>query len=80
VRNFFYASASTEIYTDFKTGLWISRKSSPTPELLCYTGVDPSKFPPFTGANAHPRFLADGKTVIFSGAMTGSGEVYRVEL
>jgi Tol biopolymer transport system component len=58
----------------------MSRQGSAKPELLCYTGVDPSKFPPFTGANAHPRFLPDGKTIVFSAAMTGSGEVYRVEL
>ncbi len=70
----------SEIYNDFETGLWMSRKGSTQPELLCYTGTDPSKFPLYSGANAHPRFLRDGKSVIFSGAMTGSGEVYMVEL
>jgi len=70
----------TEVYRDFKTGLWMSRKGSTQPELLCQTGVDPSQFPLYSGASAHPRFLRDGKTVAFSGAMTGSGEVYLVEL
>jgi Tol biopolymer transport system component len=70
----------TEIYNDFQTGLWMSRKGRPEPELLCQIGTDPAKYPQWVGASAHPRFLPDGKTVAFSSVMSGSGEVYLVEL
>lgn len=70
----------TEIYHDFKTGLWMSRKGSTEPELLCQTGTDPDKYPQHSGASAHPRFLRDGKMAAFSSVMSGSGEVYLVEV
>jgi oligogalacturonide lyase len=67
-----------ELYADCKTGLWVSRKGSSRPELLCQTGAD------WSGKeqeyHPHPRFLPDGKTVAFTSAMNGSSEVYLVEL
>jgi Tol biopolymer transport system component len=67
-----------ELYNDCKTGLWVSRKGSMEPELLCQTGAD------WTGKgqefHPHPRFLPDGKRVSFTSARTGSSEVYIVEL
>jgi len=67
-----------ELYNDCKTGLWIAKKGSTQPQLLCRTGADWSEkeqeFHP------HPRFLPDSKTVAFTGTMTGSPEVYLVEI
>jgi Tol biopolymer transport system component len=67
----------TEIFNDFNQGLWIARKGSTEPQLLCQTGTDPSRHP--IHLFAHPRFLRDGKTVAFTGMMTGSPELYFVE-
>jgi Tol biopolymer transport system component len=67
-----------ELYNDCKTGLWTSRKRSSEPELLCQTGADwAGKAQEF---HPHPRFLPDGRTVSFTSAMTGSCEVYLVQL
>ncbi len=71
---------ASEIYGNSTDGLWMSKKGSTQPELLVHTGYDPSKFPSGSGASAHPRFLPDGKRLIFSSAMTGSPEVYMVEV
>ena len=68
----------TEIYRDFASGLWMSRKGSLTPELLCQTGW--KKGEAFTGTAAHPHFLPDGKTVAFNSIMSGSPEIYLVEV
>ncbi|MFB3827189.1 MAG: oligogalacturonate lyase family protein [Bryobacteraceae bacterium] len=67
-----------ELYNDCKTGLWFSRKGSIQPELLCQTGADWSGQP--QESHPHPRFLPDGKTVAFTSSMSGSSEVYLVEL
>ncbi|MFB3905952.1 MAG: oligogalacturonate lyase family protein [Acidobacteriota bacterium] len=67
-----------EIYNDCTTGLWYSRKGSVQAELLCQTGVN------WAGErqeyHPHPKFLPDGRRVSFTSAMSGSGEVYIVEL
>jgi len=67
-----------DMYNDCRTGLWISKKGSNKPELLCRTGVSwknqRQEFHP------HPRFLPNGKTVAFTSDMTGSPEVYLVEI
>lgn len=67
-----------DMYFDCKTGLWMSKKGSTQPELLCQTGVkwhgERQEYHP------HPRFLPDGKRVAYSSAMSGSGEVYVVEV
>jgi len=67
-----------DMYFDCKTGLWMSKKGSIQPELLCQTGVKwhgkRQEYHP------HPRFLPDGKRVAYSSAMSGSGEVYIVEV
>ncbi len=67
-----------ETYNDCTTGLWYSRKGAVQAELLCQTGVN------WAGArqeyHPHPKFLPDGKRVSFTSAMSGSGEVYIVEL
>jgi len=68
----------TETFNDFSHGLWIARKGSTEPHLLCQTGVDQSKHP--LHLYAHPRFLRDGKTVAFTGIMSGSPELYFVEV
>ena len=68
----------TEIYRDFASGLWMARKGSNTPELLCQTGW--KKMEDFSGAAAHPRFLPNGKMVAFNSIMSGSPEVYLVEV
>ncbi len=67
-----------DLYHDCKTGLWMSKKGSPKPELLCQTGV--SWFGKRQEYYPHPRFLPDGKTVAFSSTMSGSCEVHLVEL
>lgn len=67
-----------ELYNNCKTGLWMSRKGSSEPELLCQTGADWSGKP--QEAHPHPRFLPDGRRVAFTSAMSGSSEVYLVEL
>jgi Tol biopolymer transport system component len=56
----------------------MSRKGSLTPELLCQTGW--KKGEAFTGTAAHPHFLPDGKTVAFNSIMSGSPEIYLVEV
>ncbi len=67
-----------ELYNDCTTGLWMSRKGSTEAALLCQTGVNwQGKRQEY---HPHPHFLPDGKTVAFSSAMSGSGEVYLVEL
>ena len=67
-----------DMYFDCKTGLWLAKKGSTKPTLLCQTGVN------WQGESQehhpHPRFLPDGKTVSFTSAMTGSPEVYLVEV
>jgi len=67
-----------DMYFDCKTGLWMSKKGSTQPELLCHTGVkwhgERQEYHP------HPRFLPDGKRVAFSSTMSGSSEVYIVEV
>ena len=68
----------TEVYRDFASGLWMSRKGSNTPELLCRTGW--RKGENFDGTAAHPHFLPDGKRVAFNSIMSGSPEVYLVEV
>ncbi len=67
-----------ELYNDHKTGLWMSKKGSVEPELLCQTDVDWSG--PRQEFHPHPRFLPNGKTVAFSSTMSGSCEVYLVEV
>ncbi len=67
-----------DLYNDCKTGLWMSRKGSIEPELLCQTGV--SWAGKAQEAHPHPRFLPDGKRVSFTSAMSGASEVYIVEL
>jgi hypothetical protein len=71
---------ASEIFGNATEGLWMSKKGSTQPELLVHTGYDPSKFPSEIGASPHPRFLPDSKRLIFSSAMTGSPEVYMVEV
>jgi Tol biopolymer transport system component len=67
-----------ELFNDCKTGLWVSKKGSPEPQLLCQTRADwAGKAQEY---HPHPRFLPDGKTVSFTSAMTGSCEVYLVEI
>jgi len=67
-----------DLYHDCKTGLWMSKKGSTQPQLLCQTGVswkgEPQEHHP------HPRFLPDGKRVAFTSTMSGSAEVYLVEI
>jgi len=67
-----------DMYNDCKTGLWMSKKGSTEPQLLCRTGVSwkgqPQEFHP------HPRFLPDSRTVAFTSMMSGSNEVYLVEV
>lgn len=67
-----------ELYHDCKTGLWMARKGCPEPELLCQTGVSwedkEQEYHP------HPRFLPNGTGVSFTSAMSGSPEVYIVEV
>jgi hypothetical protein len=67
-----------ETFNDFSQGLWMARKGSTEPHLLCQNGVDLSKHP--LHLFAHPRFLRDGKTVAFTGIMSGSPELYFVEV
>jgi oligogalacturonide lyase len=69
---------SNEIYVNYVDGLWMSKKGNPQPEHLCQTGW--SRGEPYSGYSAHPRFLPDGKRLIFSSTKSGSGEVYMVEL
>jgi Tol biopolymer transport system component len=67
-----------ELFNDCKTGLWHSKKGSLDAELLCQTGADwAGKAQEY---HPHPRFLPDGKTVSFTSAMSGSSEVYLVDL
>jgi oligogalacturonide lyase len=67
-----------DMYFDCKTGMWISKKGSTEAKLLCQTGVNwhgkRQEFHP------HARFLPDGKRVAFSSEMSGTGEVYIVEV
>ncbi len=67
-----------ESYNDCTTGLWYSRKGSVQPELLCQTGVNwavgRQEYHP------HPKFLPDGRRASFTSSMSGTGEVYIVEL
>jgi Tol biopolymer transport system component len=67
-----------EIYCNYASGLWMARKGSNTPELLCQTGW--KKMEDFSGAAAHPRFLPNGKMVAFNSIMSGSPEVYLAEV
>lgn len=67
-----------DMYFDCKTGLWVAKKGSTQPEMLCQTGVN--WHGEIQEYHPHPRFLPDGKRVAFSSAKTGSGEVYIVEL
>ena len=67
-----------DLYNDCKTGLWMSKKGSTEAELLCQTGVN--WYGKHQEYHPHPRFLPDGRTVAFSSAMSGSCEVYLVEL
>jgi oligogalacturonide lyase len=69
---------ANEIYCEYEHGLWFSSKGHPEPELLCQTGWSPGE--EYSGYSAHPRFLPDGKRVVFSSTKTGSGEVYMVEI
>jgi len=69
----------TEIYRDFASGLWMSRKGSSTPELLCQTGWKHGGAA-FGGTAAHPHFLPDGKRVAFNSIMSGSPEIYLAEV
>lgn len=69
----------TEIYRDFASGLWMSRKGSSTPELLCQTGWKHGGAA-FGGTAAHPHFLPDGKRVAFNSIMSGSPEIYLAEI
>ena len=69
-----------EIYRDVSKGLWISKKGDPTPQFLCKAGKGSYDIPPYHGGSAHPRFLPDGKRVAFTSALTGSGELYIVEV
>jgi len=70
----------SEIYCDPSKGLWMAKKGSYKPELLCRAGKGGHQIPSGHGGSAHPRFLPDGKTVAFSSALTGSGELYIVEI
>ncbi len=70
----------TETFGDLTNGLWMAKKGSNEPELLCQTGYGLYDLPLHSGASSHPRFLRDGKTVAFSSARTGSGELYLVEI
>jgi len=67
-----------EAFNDSTTGLWCSRKGSFQAELLCQTGVNwavqRQEYHP------HPRFLPDGRRVSFTSTMSGTGEVFVVEL
>jgi len=67
-----------ELYHDCKPGLWMAEKGCTEPQLLCRTGVDwedrEQEWHP------HPRFLPDGTRVSFTSAMSGSPEVYVIEL
>jgi oligogalacturonide lyase len=67
-----------DMYGDCKTGLWLAKKGSITPRLLCQTGVD--WHAKSQEHHPHPRFLPDGKMVSFTSAMTGNPEVYLVEV
>jgi len=69
----------TEIYRDFASGLWMSRKGSAKPELLCQTGWKHGG-KAFEGKAAHPHFLPDGKRVVFNSIMSGSPAIYIVEV
>lgn len=69
-----------EMYQDRTKGLWMSKKGSPEPEFLCRAGRGGHKIPSGHGGSAHTRFLPDGKRVAFSSALTGSGELYIVEV
>ncbi len=69
-----------EIYRDVTKGLWMSKKGSPQPEFLCRAGKGGHDIPSGHGGSAHVRFLPDGKRVAFSSALTGSGELYIVEV
>jgi oligogalacturonide lyase len=69
-----------ELYRDSEVGLWLAKKGSPHPELLCRAGKGGHAIPPGQGGSAHARFLPDGKRVAFSSAITGSGELYIVEI
>ena len=70
----------SEIYCDPSKGLWMAKKGSYKPELLCRAGKGGHQIPSGHGGSAHPRFLPDGKTVAFSSALTGTGELYLVEV
>ena len=65
-----------ELYHD-TTALWVSRKGSRKPELLCQLSTD-WWLGPETPSRDHPhsRFLPNGQGVTFSSA----GEVYMVEI
>jgi hypothetical protein len=67
-----------DMYMD-NTGLWMAKKGSIEPQLLCQTGVQ------WYGnemqeVHPHPRFLPDGKTVAFTATVTGTSEVYLIEV
>lgn len=69
-----------ELFSD-TSSLWISKKGSPTPELLCKMKADwfetrPDGVYSPTRHHPHPRFLPNSTGVTFSSA----GEIYRVDL
>lgn len=65
-----------ELYHDTTT-LWMSRKGSPKPEILCQLPADWWMAPERTSRDhPHARFLPNGQGVTFSSA----GEIYLVEL
>lgn len=69
-----------ELYTE-TTSLWMSRKGSPTPQVLCKMATEwfapnaEGKLQP-TRHHPHPRFLPNGTGVTFS----SGGEIYLVEV
>lgn len=69
-----------ELFRDTEQGLWIAKKGSSQPEFLCRAGKGGHTIPTGQGGAAHARFLPDGKRIAFSSAITGSGELYLVEI
>jgi hypothetical protein len=69
-----------ELHTD-TSSLWISRKGSPTPQLLCKM-AEPWFVPNAQGRlnttrhHPHPRFLPNGMGLTFN----SGGEIYLVDL
>jgi oligogalacturonide lyase len=66
-----------DMYMD-GSGLWMARKGSIEPKLLCQTGKQ--WYGDIQEVHPHSRFLPDGKTVAFTATVTGKSEVYLIEI